>query len=182
MEREQWKGDGQKGVKVIMVTGGQRSGKSVFAEKFALELSDRPIYLATARVFDSEMQQRVDIHKERRKERWVNLESPLYIAENEFSDRDVVLLDCLTLLATNWFFEMKESSSTALSKLKNQLEKVFSSGATFIVVTNEVGLGGISANAMQRHFADLQGAINQYVAGLAEEVYMIISGIPVKIK
>lgn len=168
--------------KIIMVTGGQRSGKSVYAEKMVLDMCERPAYLATARIFDEDMRKRVEVHKGRRKERWVNLESPLYIAENTFNAKDVVLIDCLTLLATNWFFEMKENVADALGELRRQLEKVFLSGATFVIVTNEVGLGGIGINAMQRHFADLQGTINQYVAGLADEVYLIVSGIPVKIK
>ena len=165
-----------------MVTGGQRSGKSVFAERLALSMSVRPVYLATARVYDDEMRQRVEIHKQRRKERWKNIESPLYITENGFQETDVVLLDCLTLWATNWFFELGERVVEALTEIKKQIEEVLTTGASFIIVTNEVGLGGVSANAMQRQFADLQGHINQFVAEKAEDVYLIISGIPVKIK
>ncbi|MDE6638104.1 MAG: bifunctional adenosylcobinamide kinase/adenosylcobinamide-phosphate guanylyltransferase, partial [Muribaculaceae bacterium] len=82
--------------RLIMVTGGQRSGKSVFAERLALSMSAHPIYLATARVYDEEMRKRVEIHKQRRENQWQNIESPLYITENEFQDSDVVLLDCLT--------------------------------------------------------------------------------------
>lgn len=171
-----------KKAQLIMVTGGQRSGKSVFAEQLALSLSGRPVYLATATVFDDEMQHRVDIHKRRRENQWYNIESPLYLTENKFSETDIVLLDCLTLFSTNWFFKLNECVEDALKEIKKQINAILKTGATFVVVTNEVGLGGISANTMQRRFADLQGAINQYVASLADEVYLIVSGIPVKIK
>ena len=165
-----------------MVTGGQRSGKSVFAERLALSMSAHPIYLATARVYDEEMRHRVETHKQRRENQWQNIESPLYITENEFQDSDVVLLDCLTLWATNWFFELGEQVEEALGEMKRQIESVINTGATFIMVTNEIGLGGVSANAMQRQFADLQGYLNQFVAEKADDVYLIVSGIPVKIK
>ena len=165
-----------------MVTGGQRSGKSVFAERLALSMSAHPIYLATARVYDEEMRKRVEIHKQRRAKQWQNIESPLYITENEFQDSDVVLLDCLTLWATNWFFEHREQAKEALGEMKRQIESAINTGATFIMVTNEIGLGGVSANAMQRQFADLQGYLNQFVAEKADDVYLIVSGIPVKIK
>ncbi len=165
-----------------MVTGGQRSGKSVFAEKLALKLSEHPTYLATARVMDKEMETRVAIHKERRKDAWRNLEAPLYADEISFEEKEVVLIDCLTLWATNWFFEKNEDIKDAVSALKKQIESLLLKDTTFIIVTNEVGLGGVSANSMQRKFADLQGEINQYVASIAREVYLTISGIPVKIK
>lgn len=165
-----------------MVTGGQRSGKSVFAERLALSMSARPVYLATARVYDEEMLHRVEKHKQRRANQWRNIESPLNITENEFQDSDVVLLDCLTLWATNWFFELGEEVDDAFKEIKRQIEAAINTGATFIMVTNEVGLGGVSANAMQRRFADLQGYLNQFVAEKADEVYLTVSGIPVKIK
>lgn len=165
-----------------MVTGGQRSGKSAFAEKLALRLSCRPTYLATAKVLDEEMAHRVAIHKERRKDHWRNIESPLYVDKITFSDNEVVLIDCLTLWATNWFFEKKECAESASVALKGQIEWLLEKNATFIIVTNEIGLGGVNPNQMQRKFADLQGGINQYVASIAEEAYLIISGLPVKIK
>lgn len=165
-----------------MVTGGQRSGKSVFAESLAMRLSARPTYLATARVIDEEMARRVEVHKERRKDSWRNIEEPLYAGNLSFMNNEVVLIDCLTLWATNWFFKEHEDAGKASASIKGQIELLAQNEATFIIVTNEVGLGGVSANAMQRRFADLQGEINQYVAGMAEEVYMTISGIPVKIK
>lgn len=168
--------------KIIMVTGGQRSGKSVFAENLALQLSANPTYLATAMIKDKEMEYRVALHKERRKNVWRNIEVPLYAGGISFKEKEVVLIDCLTLWATNWFFEKNENVASAVMSLKKQMEILLSKAATFIIVTNEVGLGGVSANSMQRKFADMQGELNQYVASIAEEVYLIVSGIPMKIK
>lgn len=168
--------------RVIMVTGGQRSGKSVFAENLALSLSERPVYIATARIFDEEMRRRVETHRERRRDRWRDVEAPLYPAATELAYGEVVLIDCLTLWATNWFFESGEDGGAALREIKRQIDTLHTRPATFIIVTNEVGLGGVSPNAMQRKFADLQGTLNQYLATLADEVYLVISGIPVKIK
>lgn len=168
--------------KIILVTGGQRSGKSVFAEKLALDLTPRPVYLATARIYDAEMLKRVELHQKRREKNWRTIEEPLYISEIEIYDKEVVLLDCLTLLSTNWMFEEKEDLDNALASIKNQLSQLLHKDNTFIIVTNEIGMGGVSANPLQRKFADLQGWINQYVAKLAEDVYLLVSGIPVKIK
>ena len=165
-----------------MVTGGQRSGKSVFAENMALDKSPHPTYLATARVFDDEMRKRVKIHQKRRGGHWRNIEVPLSIEALEFSQDEVVLVDCLTFWATNWLFDKNENIDEALNALKNQIELLTDSGVTLIIVTNEIGLGGISPNSLQRKFADLQGMINQYVSSIADEVYMVVSGIPLKIK
>lgn len=165
-----------------MITGGQRSGKSLFAEHLALSRSDKPCYLATARVYDEEFRKRVDAHKARRGARWVNFEIPLRVSGAGIGEGDVVLLDCLTLLATNWFFECGEDVKSTVNSVTAELEALFSRKADFIVVTNEIGLGGVSPNALQRRFADVQGAVNQWVAERASQVYLVVSGIPVKIK
>lgn len=165
-----------------MITGGQRSGKSVFAEKMALGMSTHPTYLATAQVFDEEMRNRVRIHQNRRSSGWRNLEAPLSIEALNFTPNEVVLVDCLTLWATNWLFDKNENVDEALAALKHQIDMLQKAGTILIIVTNEIGLGGVSSNALQRKFADLQGSINQYVGSIAEDVYLVISGIPVKIK
>lgn len=168
--------------KIIFVTGGQRSGKSVFAEELALSLSSRPVYIATATVGDDDFRRRVEIHKERRGNSWTTFELPLHISEARLSASDVVLFDCVTLWATNAFFASGENLDYALEFMFSELEKILASQATFIFVTNEIGLGGTSPNALQRAFTDLQGSINQKIACMADEAYMILSGIPVKIK
>ena len=167
-----------------MVTGGQRSGKSKFAESLALDLSDNPVYLATARIYDSEMEQRVEIHKKRRGENWSCIEEPVDIGKHSLSvKKKTVLLDCLTMLATNTFFEQGEDIDKSYQKVENELKKLLSGGIeNVIIVTNEIGLGGINSNKMQRKFCDLQGKLNQMLASLADEVYLVVSGISVRIK
>lgn len=169
-----------------MVTGGQRSGKSEFAESLALKLSgtERPVYVATAQVAegDEEFARRVERHRQRRGERWISIEEPLRLSRIEFDAGSIVLIDCLTLWATNAFFETAMDIDLALRLVDDEFTKLAERDATIIIVTNEVGLGGISADAMQRQFADLQGAANSNIARRANDVYMIISGIPVKIK
>lgn len=164
-----------------MVTGGQRSGKSAFAEKLALSLSNTPVYMATATICDDEMRCRVEAHRQRRGPQWENIEEPIALSSHNVSQK-TVLVDCLTLWASNIFFANDENIQQTLQIIKQEFDKFTTQQATFIFVTNEIGLGGVSANAVQRHFTDLQGYVNQYAAAKADEVYMLVSGIPVKIK
>ena len=168
--------------RILLITGGQRSGKSQYAEQLALSLSPNPIYVATARVFDEEFRQRVALHQARRGPQWTNIEEEKELARHIFSQR-VVLVDCLTLWATNFFFDLNESTEQTLLALREQLEALFAQeDVTYIFVTNELGLGGVSPNATQRRFTDLQGSLNQIVAHQADEVTRMVSGIPIRIK
>ena len=168
--------------RILLITGGQRSGKSQYAEQLALSLSPNPIYVATARVFDEEFRQRVALHQARRGPQWTNIEEEKELARHIFSQR-VVLVDCLTLWATNFFFDLNESTEQTLLALRKQLEALFAQeDVTYIFVTNELGLGGVSPNATQRRFTDLQGSLNQIVAHQADEVTLMVSGIPIRIK
>ena len=167
--------------RIILITGGQRSGKSEQAEQLALSLSPSPIYLATARIWDEEFHQRVLRHQERRGPQWTNIEEEKELSKHNVEGR-VVLIDCLTLWATNFFFDLESHVHPALEAVKAEFDKFTSQDATFIFVTNEIGLGGVSENELQRKFTDLQGWMNQYVASKADEVYLMVSGIKVKIK
>ena len=172
--------------KIILITGGQRSGKSEYAERLALSLSDNPVYLATAHVWDEEFRQRVLLHQERRGPQWTNIEEERLLSRHQLSGR-VILIDCLTLWLTNlWYAEKPESADhhdpRTLETAKAEFDRFTSQDATFIFVTNEIGCGGVSANAVQRRFTDLMGWMNQYVASQADEVILMVSGIPVKIK
>lgn len=93
-----------------------------------------------------------------------------------------VLLDCLTLLSTNWLMECDNDTDVAFQRISEELHTLLGNDADFILVTNEIGLGGISGNAMQRKFTDLQGSVNALAASMADDVYFSVSGIPVKIK
>ncbi|MDE5998953.1 MAG: bifunctional adenosylcobinamide kinase/adenosylcobinamide-phosphate guanylyltransferase [Bacteroidaceae bacterium] len=166
--------------KIILVTGGQRSGKSQYAERLALSLSSHPVYVATAHVWDDEFRQRVVKHQERRGAEWDNIEEEKYLSRHDLTGR-VAVVDCITLWCTNFFFEFQDVEK-ALALLKAEFDRLVAQDATFIFVTNEIGSGGVSDNAVQRQFTDLQGWMNQYVATRADEVTLMVSGIPVKIK
>lgn len=194
--------------KIILVTGGQRSGKSTYAEKLALELAagEQAVYMATSRIWDEEFAHRVQLHKDRRGPQWINLEEEKYLGRHNVAGK-VVLIDCVTLWSTNFFFDLSTEDSLpdnaggavttmsaqqaqdsatlverTLQQIKAEFEKFTSQDATFIFVTNEIGLSGVSENKVQRQFTDLLGWLNQYIASKADEVVFMVSGIPMKIK
>lgn len=167
--------------KVILITGGQRSGKSEEAERRALALSERPVYMATAHVWDDEFRQRVELHQKRRGPQWTNIEEERHLSRHDVSGR-VVLVDCITLWLTNLLFDTNDVQQ-ALATAKEEFDALVSQPeSTLIFVTNEIGLGGVSTDQLQRQFTDLQGWMNQYVAQRADEVILMVSGIAVKIK
>lgn len=166
--------------KIILITGGQRSGKSQYAEHLALSLSPHPVYMATAHVWDDEFRQRVLKHQERRGPEWENIEEEKTLSNHDLTGR-VIVIDCITLWCTNFFFELQDVDK-ALFALKAEFDRFTAQDATFIFVTNEIGCGGVSDNAVQRQFTDLQGWMNQYVACRADEVTLMVCGIPFLIK
>lgn len=167
--------------KITLITGGQRSGKSSFAEKMALSLNANPVYMATSRVWDEEHRKRIERHRKNRGPEWINIEEDKILSKHNLAEK-TVLIDCITLWATNFFFDLNSDVEASLSALKEEFDTFTSLEAHFIFVTNEIGMGEMSQNELQRKFADLQGWFNQYVASRADEVYLMVSGIPMKIK
>ena len=167
--------------KIILITGGQRSGKSTKAEELALSLSDNPAYLATAHIWDEEFRIRVQKHQERRGPEWTNIEEEKYLSKHDLTGH-VVVIDCVTLWLTNWISTENADIDTILTAAKKEFDIFTAPDATYIFVTNEIGLGGVSTNQLQRRFTDLQGWMNQYIAQKADEVILMVSGIPVIIK
>lgn len=167
--------------RIILITGGQSSGKSLHAERRALELTSSPIYVATARVGDGEMGERVRRHRERRGPGWTTVEEPLHLGRLELPGR-VVLVDCVTLWLSNLLFDLDGDIDDARRRAEQELERFTAHDAAYIFVTNEIGLGGVAADALARGFADLQGRINQHIAARADEVTLVVSGIALKIK
>ena len=151
--------------RIILVTGGQRSGKSGYAQRLALELSDCPVYMATSRVWDEEYRKRIERHQRDRGPQWTN-----------------IVIDCVTLWGTNFFFDQDSNVDLALQELKEEFDRFTAQEATFIFVTNEIGMGGVAENTIQRRFTDMQGWVNQYIAEKADEVVLMVSGIGVKVK
>jgi len=173
--------------RIILVTGGQRSGKSQYAEKLALSLSGNPIYIATAHVWDDEFRHRIQMHQQRRGPQWTNIEEEKWLSQHDITGR-VAVVDCITLWCTNFFFspdydeQEQPTVEEALNEIKAEFDRFTAQEATFIFVTNEIGSGGVSDNAIQRRFTDLEGWMNQYVASKADEVVLMVSGIPITIK
>ena len=166
--------------RIILITGGQRSGKSKKAEELAMSLSDNPFYVATAHIWDEEFRERVKRHQERRGPQWTNIEEEKFLSRHDLTGR-VAVIDCVTLWLTNFFFENQNVDET-LKTVMEEFERFTKNDATYIFVTNEIGSGGVSDNAVQRQFTDLEGWMNQYIASRADEVILMVSGIAVKIK
>ncbi|MDO9535193.1 MAG: bifunctional adenosylcobinamide kinase/adenosylcobinamide-phosphate guanylyltransferase [Bacillota bacterium] len=186
--------------KLILVTGGARSGKSTFAENYARNSGKRVIYLATAAGDDEEMRTRIKAHQQRRPAEFITMEERYYphrIFEKEGGAGTFILLDCLTLLLTNLLLKEETEESQHSPDLTQEREKVFkktleymssftslmrSSAADALVVTNEVGMGLVPDNALGRIFCDLSGRANQIVGAQADEVWVTVCGIAQKIK
>lgn len=166
---------------IVLVTGGQRSGKSGYAQRLALTLAPNPIYLATSRIWDDEFRQRVLRHQADRGPEWTNIEEEKQLSRHNLNGR-VVVIDCVTLWGTNFFFDNDSNVDRSLTQLKEEFNHLTEQDATLIFVTNEIGLGGVSPDAVQRKFTDLQGWLNQYIATQADEVVLMVSGIPMKVK
>ena len=173
--------------RIILITGGQRSGKSGYAERLALSLSPNPVYIATAHIWDDDFRNRVIKHQQRRGPEWTNIEEENNLANCNIQGRCAVI-DCITLWLTNLIqpYLSNVDGIRDIDMIRNlatsQLDEFLAQDATFIFVTNEMGCGGTSMNPMQRKFTDLQGWMNQYIAQKADQVVLLVSGIPFKIK
>lgn len=167
---------------IYLITGGERSGKSSYAENLAKELSENPVYVATARKWDDDFQKRIDRHQQGRDERWINIEKEKQLSEIDFSG-NVAMVDCVTLWLTNFFVDTKNDVALSLEQAKAEFDKIAGQeNATIIIVTNEIGMGVHAETHIGRKFTELQGWMNQYIAKRAEKVVLMVSGIPVTIK
>ncbi|MBQ8682215.1 MAG: bifunctional adenosylcobinamide kinase/adenosylcobinamide-phosphate guanylyltransferase [Selenomonadales bacterium] len=177
--------------KIILVTGGSRSGKSTFAEKYAAKFGTKVAYVATAQVCDDEMQHRVDLHQNRRPSSWKTYECPLE-AEKAIRDasktHDMILFDCITIYITNVLLsdyrehEIAKHYEAVTSAAERLVESAKASDSTVIFVTNEVGSGIVPAGALSREYRDLAGLANQLIAKAADEVYLVTCGLATEIK
>jgi len=166
---------------VVFITGGQRSGKSRFAQQQAELGSANPVYLATARHWDDEFEQRILRHQADRSPNWQTVEEEKYIGALQLNGETVVL-DCITLWLTNFFHDNGYNVDATLTEAKAEWMKFLKNDFRLFVVSNEIGMGVIAENEITRKFTDLQGWMNQFIASQANEVYMMISGIALKIK
>lgn len=167
--------------KIIFITGGVRSGKSSFALREASKFSGKKLYIATAEALDEEMRERIEDHKRKRGRDWDTYEEPIKIADvikNIEDQYSVIVIDCLTLWLSNLFLNNKN--------VEKEIESFCCSLSTvycpLFIVSNEVGMGIVPENEMARKFRDMAGILNQKVAEISGEVYVVVAGIPLKIK
>lgn len=184
--------------KTILITGGARSGKSAFAEKLAKETGEKVLYIATSIPFDDEMKERVKRHKAQRPAEWDTYEGYRNLGDvitEKGKSYDGILVDCITIMATNLMFDSigfedqspayedflkaEEYISIHIENLKKGLS---AADTTVILVTNELGSGVVPDTAFGRAFRDIAGRANRQLAEQADEVYLVVCGIPMKIK
>lgn len=178
--------------RLILVLGGARGGKSTYAQNRAHDIGGPDVlYVATAEALDDEMRTRIAAHQADRPEGWRTLEAPSLIGTalaDEAGGAKVVLLDCLTLLSSNAMLRAgddptpEEAEAAVEAEVDVLLAAMEQTDATWIVVSNEVGLGLVPPNALGRSYRDALGRANQRLAAAADEAYLLVAGIPLRLK
>jgi adenosylcobinamide kinase/adenosylcobinamide-phosphate guanylyltransferase len=174
--------------KSIFILGGARSGKSHFAQELAGKLSDKVLFVATGEALDAEMQARIEEHKKARPKSWRTLEIPTDIGkqiEEHIDDAKVVIVDCLTLLVSNLLKDepdYPQAEKRVTAEIDQLIACVNNLDAIFIIVSNEVGLGLVPETKLGRIYRDLLGKANQIIARHSDEVYLMVAGLPIKLK
>ncbi len=179
----------------ILVTGGARSGKSHFAQELALKLGESVLFVATAEAGDEEMRQRIEEHRKNRPSNWRTLEVTTQVGSQicqHVGQAEVVLVDCITLLVSNIFNQPGDQANQPIdaspieqrlvTEIGELIDCMSRTNASFILVTNEVGLGLVPDNPMGRLYRDLLGKANQMLAQAVDEAYLMVAGLPVPLK
>ncbi|RLK02479.1 bifunctional adenosylcobinamide kinase/adenosylcobinamide-phosphate guanylyltransferase [Tenacibaculum discolor] len=166
---------------IYYISGGERSGKSSYAQKLAESLSETPIYLATSRIWDEDFKQRVDRHISDRDERWTTVEEEKWLSK-VISEKQTVVIDCVTLWLTNFFVDTKYDIEKALEIAKEEINKLVKIDANIIIISNEIGMGLHANSESGRKFTQLQGWTNQHIAKLADKATFMVSGLPLTLK
>ena len=166
---------------IYYITGGERSGKSRYAQQLALELTDKPIYIATSRIWDKDFENRVRRHKNERDERWTSIEEEKELSKLDLKNK-VAVIDCVTLWLTNYYVDTKNNVEESLKQAKEEFDKLSQLDSTIIIISNEMGMGVHAHTEIGRKFVEIQGWINQHIATKADKAILMVSGIPVTIK
>ncbi|MGB8707058.1 MAG: bifunctional adenosylcobinamide kinase/adenosylcobinamide-phosphate guanylyltransferase [Dehalococcoidia bacterium] len=173
---------------ITLLLGGARSGKSHYAQQLATELGGKVLFVATGEALDEEMEARIAEHKKARPKNWRTLEIPTGIGrgiEKQIGDAEVVLIDCLTLLISNLLHDepdYPEAEKRVTSEINQLISAMDRLDASFVIVSNEVGMGLVPENRLGRIFRDLLGKANQLLASHATEVYLMVACLPVQVK
>lgn len=177
--------------RLILILGGARSGKSRLAEKRAREHGGRVLFVATAEAKDDEMRARIAEHRGQRPADWRTLEAPRRVAQRIADcgyQHDILILDCVTLLTSNVLLGMPETTAPAdaeaaiLREIDDLLTVYERSEATWLVVSNEVGMGLVPPNRLGRLYRDVLGRVNQRLAESADEALLLVAGLPWRLK
>lgn len=164
---------------IIFITGGARSGKSEYAVSKAKKTKNKVAFIATCTSDDEEMLKRIELHKKARPKEWETIEEGIDLTNAiRRSKKPIIIIDCLTL----WIANLMSSKMDVMEKSKELLYTLNKLKKIIIIVSNEVGLGIVPENKLAREFRDIAGFVNQRIANTADEVYLLVSGIPVKIK
>ena len=169
--------------RIILITGGARSGKSAYAQREALGLTSSPVYVATARLdpSDKEFAERIRRHQSDRNGQWINMEEQLHVSRLPLENK-VAVIDCITLWLSNFFSLYKFDEEKSLQAIKTEIDVLRKTDAVFFIVSNEIGMGVHAETEAGRKFTDLQGWVNQYIASVADKVVLMVSGLPMTIK
>ena len=179
--------------RLIFILGGARSGKSYFAESWVRTHGRDVLYVATAQAHDDDMQIRIAHHRTQRPAKWHTLEAPIEAGQAitqhlQTASYDTILLDCVTFLAANVLLSMPEDipqqqvNEAILDEIDSLLTAIEQSTATWLVVSNEVGLGVVPPTVLGRHYRDALGHANQRIAQAADQVIFMIAGLPWTLK
>ena len=171
--------------RLIFVTGGGRSGKSRYAQTIADEIKGRKLYLATAHALDDEMKSRIEIHRMDRPAGWNTVEETKHLSKavKEIDKKfEVILIDCITMWISNLLVIEDFSESEIMKELESFISNCKEFAGTVIVVSNEVGSGIVPDNRISRLFRDIAGKANQEIATAADNVYLVVAGVPMKLK
>ncbi|WP_237275774.1 bifunctional adenosylcobinamide kinase/adenosylcobinamide-phosphate guanylyltransferase [Tenacibaculum ovolyticum] len=166
---------------IYYITGGERSGKSGYAQQLAESLSNTPYYLATSRIWDADFKKRVDRHLSDRDERWTTIEEEKNIS-TVIPKNTTVVIDCVTLWLTNFYVDTKNNVEESLRLATQEIDKLIEIDATIIIISNEIGMGLHADTKIGRKFTELQGWVNQYIAKKADKATFMVSGLPLTLK
>jgi adenosylcobinamide kinase/adenosylcobinamide-phosphate guanylyltransferase len=178
-------------LKSTLITGGARSGKSRLAQELARKAGGPVLFVATAEAGDEEMKRRIEAHRKNRPTDWTTIEVTIHIGRNitrNISQAKAVIIDCVTLLINNIFQQHQGATDDLIlekaveAEIKELIKCVERSKARFIIVTNEVGLGIVPSDGVSRLYRDLLGKANQMLAEYADEVILMVAGIPITVK
>ena len=177
---------------IILILGAARSGKSAYAEQLAMDSGATVLYVATATAGDAEMAARIAAHRSARPATWRTLEAPLHVGQHlqeNIHAADFILIDCITLLANNVLFSLPEpvSEDVYQAALGQEISEIIhayesSPAKTLAMVSNEVGLGLVPAYEQGRLYRDALGRLNQQIARQSQTVWLMVAGLPIKVK